>query len=192
MIFLDKISSLGFALVEVMLSMVITGAISLGMFYIFTEANHHLIKENTRTEMINYCNDILDEIVDSLRVCDDYQRGQYGGFQQLAIQTLDSENEPISTIYKFDSRNGFLKNSLPMKHYFATDKQRQKQYRLVNWGCRIPSADPGEDEKIRLAKNYCYMNVEVMDEVDDSKVIETLSFEREVFSSSIFIKSLGI
>lgn len=182
----------GFALVEVVFAMVITGAVSLSMLYIFSEANHYLIKENTRAEVINYCNEILDEIVDSLRVCDDYQRGQYAGFQQLVINTMDDEDNTISTVYKFDQRYGFLRNSNPIKHYFNKDEQRQEQFKLVNWGCRVPSADPGEDEKIRLAKNYCFMDVEVMDDVDDNKVVETLSFKREVFSSTLFIKSLGI
>ena len=31
-----------------------------------------------------------------------------------------------------------------------------------------------------------------VDDVDDNKVVETLSFKREVFSSTLFIKSLGI
>ena len=186
------VSGCGFAMVEMVLSIVITAAVSIGMFYIFTEVNRHLVREHTRTEVINYCNDILDEIVDSIRVCDNLYRGQFGGFQKLTIITEDNNGNAVSTEYKFDTRDGFLKNSNPLKHYFAIDNQKQQQYQLTDWGCRIPNADPGEDNTIRMAKNYCYMNIDIMDIIDDNKIIETLDFKREVFSSAIYLKSLGI
>tara|TARA_Y100000590_G_C15398726_1_gene892955 strand:- start:61 stop:672 length:612 start_codon:yes stop_codon:yes gene_type:complete len=185
----------GFTLVESLVSILIVSSISFSMFFAFYQIQKNLVNEDYKSDMINYGNRVLDDI--ETEIIKSYQLIKIN--QSLSNTTLELyyNNTENKTKYLISLENGIKKNNgesnryTPIDIYNPKDNEDRYKYKITNFEISQPTLSAGDiwSYEANMAR---YASYEIKLEIDlynypYNKVIETLEFNRRIFSPAKFI-----
>ena len=105
-----------FTLVETVTALIVSGAIFVGVFSIFSILNNKFEAELVRGELVTYCNYALDDMVKSIRLADQVYKNN--------DEIVTRVNRKILHTYAFSQEEGILKDGIPI--------HEEVQYNLNN------------------------------------------------------------
>ncbi len=190
-----NIKQSGFTLVESLVSILIVSSISFSMFFAFYQIQRNLINEDYKSDMISYGNRVLDDIENE--IIKSYQLIKIN--QSLSNTTLELHynNTQNKTKYLISLENGIKKNDgqsnrySPIDIYIPKDDENRYKYKITNFEISQPTLSAGDvwSYEANMAR---YASYEIKLEIDlynypNNKVIETLQFNRRIFSPAKFI-----
>jgi len=180
----------GFTLVELLTNITIVSALSFSMMFVFYQIQKDFDIETNRTEIINYSNRVLDDVCDELMAA--YETRTRKILNTTSLQLLYNNSNNITRIW-VNSNYGFYKNDSPMDNFIPKDEQNRKKFEITNFDIYEPSFQVGDIWSYE-ANHARYASYELLLEVDlfdkQNNKIETLKFNRRVFSPSKFINSV--
>ena len=91
-----------FTLVETVTALIVSGAIFVGLFLIFSILNNKFEAELVRGELVTYCNYALDDMVQSIRLADQVYKDN--------DKIVTRVNRKILHTYAFSQEEGILKD----------------------------------------------------------------------------------
>ena len=115
-----------FTLVETVTALIVSGAVFVGVFEIFSILNNKFEAELVRGELVTYCNYALDDISQSIRLADAvfYNNGE--------IETWVNE-DPMHT-YTISKEEGIIKDGIPIHEEMQNNPNNsggsQKKHKL--------------------------------------------------------------
>jgi len=185
----------GFTLVESLVSILIVSSISFSMFFAFYQIQKNLVNEDYKSDMINYGNRILDDMENE--IIKSYQLVKIN--QSLSNTTLELyyNNTQNKIKYLVSLENGIKKNNgtsnryTPIDIYNPKDDENRYKYKITNFEISQPTLTAGDvwSYEANMAR---YASYEIKLEIDlynypNNQVIETLEFNRRIFSPAKFI-----
>ena len=185
----------GFTLVESLVSILIVSSISFSMFFAFYQIQKNLVNEDYKSDMINYGNRILDDMENE--IMRSYQLVKIN--QSLSNTTLELyyNNTQNKIKYLVSLENGIKKNNgtsnryTPLDIYNPKDDENRYKYKITNFEISQPTLTAGDvwSYEANMAR---YASYEITLEIDlynypNNQVIETLEFNRRIFSPAKFI-----
>ena len=185
----------GFTLVESLVSILIVSSISFSMFFAFYQIQKNLVNEDYKSDMINYGNRILDDMENE--IMKSYQLVKIN--QSLSNTTLELyyNNTQNKIKYLVSLENGIKKNNgtsnryTPIDIYNPKDNENRYKYKITNFEISQPTLTAGDvwSYEANMAR---YASYEITLEIDlynypNNQVIETLEFNRRIFSPAKFI-----
>ena len=185
----------GFTLVESLVSILIVSSISFSMFFAFYQIQKNLVNEDYKSDMINYGNRILDDMENE--IIRSYQLVKIN--QSLSNTTLELyyNNTQNKIKYLVSLENGIKKNNgtsnryTPIDIYNPKDDENRYKYKITNFEISQPTLTAGDvwSYEANMAR---YASYEITLEIDlynypNNQVIETLEFNRRIFSPAKFI-----
>ena len=185
----------GFTLVESLISILIVSSISFSMFFAFYQIQKNLVNEDYKSDMINYGNRILDDMENE--IMRSYQLVKIN--QSLSNTTLELyyNNTQNKIKYLVSLENGIKKNNgtsnryTPIDIYNPKDDENRYKYKITNFEISQPTLTAGDvwSYEANMAR---YASYEITLEIDlynypNNQVIETLEFNRRIFSPAKFI-----
>jgi len=186
-----------FTLIETMTTLMVSGIIFLGLFYVFTVLNNKFEEEFIHSELTDYCNYALDDIAESIRRAHDI------AFSSQNIQELDQNTNVINN-YTLDPLRGIIKNGSPIymtspqTKYNPTEKNGYMKYELERWEIssmdRIPEYSSnifysGAGARLKTTTIVIKLYAKLIMGWDADKPAEYLSYKRIVFSPGMYINS---
>ena len=185
----------GFTLVESLVSILIVSSISFSMFFAFYQIQKNLVNEDYKSDIINYGNRILDDMENE--IMRSYQLVKIN--QSLSNTTLELyyNNTQNKIKYLVSLENGIKKNNgtsnryTPIDIYNPKDDENRYKYKITNFEISQPTLTAGDvwSYEANMAR---YASYEITLEIDlynypNNQVIETLEFNRRIFSPAKFI-----
>tara|TARA_B100000945_G_scaffold195764_1_gene157398 strand:+ start:601 stop:1212 length:612 start_codon:yes stop_codon:yes gene_type:complete len=185
----------GFTLVESLVSILIISSISFSMFFAFYQIQKNLVNEDYKSDMISYGNRVLDDMENE--IMKSYQLIKIN--QSLSNTTLELyyKNTQNKVKYLVSLENGIKKNDgesnryTPIDIYNPKDEENRYKYKITNFEISQPTLTAGDiwSYEANMAR---YASYEIILEIDlynypNNKVIETLEFNRRIFSPAKFI-----
>ena len=185
----------GFTLVESLVSILIVSSISFSMFFAFYQIQKNLVNEDYKSDMINYGNRVLDDMENE--IMKSYQLVKIN--QSLSNTTLELyyNNTQNKIKYLVSLENGIKKNNgtsnryTPIDIYNPKDDENRYKYKITNFEISQPTLTAGDvwSYEANMAR---YASYEITLEIDlynypNNQVIETLEFNRRIFSPAKFI-----
>ena len=180
----------GFTLVELLTNITIVSTLTFSMMFVFYQIQQDFDIETNRTEIINYSNRVLDGVCDELMAA--YETRTRKILNTTNLQFLYTNTNDITRIW-VNSNYGFYKNDSPMDNFIPQDQQNRTKFKITNFDITEPSFEVGDIWSFE-ANNARYASYELLLEVDlfdkQNNKIETLKFNRRVFSPSKFINNI--
>tara|TARA_B110000196_G_scaffold187582_1_gene160771 strand:+ start:665 stop:1300 length:636 start_codon:yes stop_codon:yes gene_type:complete len=200
-----------FTLVETVTALIVSGAIFVGVFSIFSILNNKFEAELVRGELVTYCNYALDDMVKSIRLADQVYKNN-----DMIVTRV---NRKILHTYAFSQEEGILKDGIPIheeiqnnpnntdegttKHklfYISKKKNGFIKYILEKWYIDTLSDfdnnvlknnslyDPANG-KLKLSSFVIKLHAKLIMGWDEEVYIKRLDFERFVFSPGIYLEN---
>ena len=189
-----------FTLIETVTTLMVSGIIFLGLFYVFTVLNNKFEKEFIKSELTDYCNYALDDIAESIRIAENIRLGSQD------ISSLDEDSNVINNYY-LDPISGIMKNGRPIyledlnskSHnifFNPIEKNGYIKYELERWEIVQMSQSPEYSQNIvyseaspLVTQNTIVIKLYtkiIMDlEADYPK--ENIYFKRVIFSPGMYL-----
>ena len=200
-----------FTLVETVTALIVSGAIFVGVFSIFSILNNKFEAELVRGELVTYCNYALDDMVKSIRLADQVYKNN-----DMIVTRV---NRKILHTYAFSQEEGILKDGIPLheeiqnnpdntdggtaKHklfYISKKENGFIKYILEKWYIDTLSDfdnnvlknnslyDPANG-KLKLSSFVIKLHAKLIMGWDEEVYIKRLDFERFVFSPGIYLEN---
>ena len=99
-----------FTLVETVTALIVSGAVFIGVFSIFSILNNKFEAELVRGELVAYCNYALDDVAQSIRLADEIIFRSYNNNDMITTYV----NEIPQHTYAISEEEGILKNGIPI------------------------------------------------------------------------------
>ena len=99
-----------FTLVETVTALIVSGAIFVGVFSLFSILNNKFEAELVRGELTAYCNYALDDVAQSIRLADEVIFRSYNNNDMITTYV----NEIPQHTYALSEEEGILKNGIPI------------------------------------------------------------------------------
>ncbi|MBC8196696.1 MAG: prepilin-type N-terminal cleavage/methylation domain-containing protein [Candidatus Marinimicrobia bacterium] len=202
-----KYKASGFTLVEMMTIILISSVSFLGMFYIYGDVSKKLEGDLARSEVKTYCNYALNEMANYIKMADDISFNIY----DQNIQLITDGNYYGRNSFSLSSDDGILKNGDPIHNsttrdpnnptrfvrnhvirYTSIEKNQFTRYKIRDWDIyskpNVDGTTTNENSDVRKATLIVEMVVDIIMGWDEDIIIETLSFKKETFSPTAFIK----
>jgi len=188
-----------FTLIETVTTLMLSGIIFLGLFYVFTVLNDKFEKEFITGELSDYCNYALDDISKSIRVANNIR------FDSHVISTLD-ENDNVIDNYYLDQISGIMKNGNPVHLnnslviYNPTEKNGYIRYELVTFDISEMSQTPEYIQNTIYSEASAFVTTNTIVIKLYTKLImgtesdipeDHIAFKRVVFSPGMYFKSIS-
>ena len=181
----------GFTLTELLVNIIIISTLTFSMMFVFHQIQLDFDLEQNRTEVINYANRVLDDISDDLVSSYKVNNRPIGNTTSIQMYFLNT-NE-ITRVW-VNSNYGFYKNNYPMFSYHPKDSKNRIKFNISKFDLDEPTFKAGDifSSTANMARDASYeLNLEI-DLFDRSnKKIETLKFNRIVFSSNKFLYNIS-
>lgn len=189
----------GFTLIESLVSMLIVSSLSFSMFFAFYQIQKNLINEDYKSDMLNYGNRVLDDMENE--IMKSYQLIKIN--QSLSNTTIELyyKNTQIKIKYLVSLENGIKKNDgtsnrySPIDIYLPKDDENRYKYKITNFEISQPTLTAGdvfsyEANMARYASYQIKLEIDLYNYPNDN-VIETLEFNRRVFSPAKYIYNIN-
>jgi len=200
-----------FTLVETVTALIVSGAIFVGVFSIFSILNNKFEAELVRGELVTYCNYALDDMVKSIRLADQVYKNN-----DMIVTRV---NRKILHTYAFSQEEGILKDGIPIheeiqnnpnntdegttKHklfYISKKKNGFIKYILEKWYIdtlsdfdnnvlKNNSLYNSANGKLKLSSFVIKLHAKLIMGWDEEVYIKRLDFERFVFSPGIYLEN---
>ena len=200
-----------FTLVETVTALIVSGAIFVGVFSIFSILNNKFEAELVRGELVTYCNYALDDMVKSIRLADQVYKNN--------DEIVTRVNRKILHTYAFSQEEGILKDGIPIheeiqnnpnntdggttKHklfYISKKKNGFIKYILEKWYIdtlsdfdnnvlKNNSLYDSANGKLKLSSFVIKLHAKLIMGWDEEVYIKRLDFERFVFSPGIYLEN---
>ena len=200
-----------FTLVETVTALIVSGAIFVGVFSIFSILNNKFEAELVRGELVTYCNYALDDMVKSIRLADQVYKDN-----DMIVTRV---NRKILHTYAFSQEEGILKDGIPIheeiqnnpnntdegttKHklfYISKKKNGFIKYILEKWYIdtlsdfdnnvlKNNSLYDSANGKLKLSSFVIKLHAKLIMGWDEEVYIKRLDFERFVFSPGIYLEN---
>ena len=200
-----------FTLVETVTALIVSGAIFVGVFSIFSILNNKFEAELVRGELVTYCNYALDDMVKSIRLADQVYKNN--------DMIVTKVNRKILHTYAFSQEEGILKDGIPIheeiqnnpnntdegttKHklfYISKKKNGFIKYILEKWYIdtlsdfdnnvlKNNSLYNSANGKLKLSSFVIKLHAKLIMGWDEEVYIKRLDFERFVFSPGIYLEN---
>jgi type II secretory pathway pseudopilin PulG len=181
----------GFTLTELLVNIIIISSLTFSMMLVFYQIQIDFDLEQNRTEVTNYANRVLDEISSDLISSYKVNNRPIGNTTSLQLYYLNT-NE-VTRIW-VNSNYGFYKNNHPMYNYYPKDEQDRTKFNISKFDLDEPTFQAGDifSSTANMARDSSYeLNLEI-DLFDRSnKKIETLKFNRLVFSANKYLHNIN-
>ena len=181
----------GFTLTELLVNIIIISSLTFSMMLVFYQIQIDFDLEQNRTEVTNYANRVLDEISSDLISSYKVNNRPIGNTTSLQLHYLNT-NE-VTRIW-VNSNYGFYKNDHPMYNYYPKDEQNRTKFNISKFDLNEPAFKAGDifSSTANMARDSSYeLNLEI-DLFDRSnKKIETLKFNRLVFSANKYLYNIN-
>jgi len=200
-----------FTLVETVTALIVSGAIFVGVFSIFSILNNKFEAELVRGELTAYCNYALDDVARSIRLADEVIFRSYNNNDMITTYINDI---PQHT-YALSEEEGILKNGVPIhaevqnnddnaspgisKHilfYLPKKKNGFIKYMLDEW--KIYPLSENNDNTIYTTGNPLVLESSFVIELktkllmgwDEDVPMKKIDYKRIAFSPGAYINSL--
>ena len=181
----------GFTLTELLVNIIIISSLTFSMMLVFYQIQIDFDLEQNRTEVTNYANRVLDEISNDLISSYKVNNRPIGNTTSLQLYYLNT-NE-VTRIW-VNSNYGFYKNNHQMYNYYPKDEQDRTKFNISKFDLDEPTFQAGDifSSTANMARDASYeLNLEI-DLFDRSnKKIETLKFNRLVFSANKYLYNIN-
>ena len=181
----------GFTLTELLVNIIIISSLTFSMMLVFYQIQIDFDLEQNRTEVTNYANRVLDEISSDLISSYKVNNRPIGSTTSLQLYYLNT-NE-VTRIW-VNSNYGFYKNNHQMYNYYPKDEQNRTKFNISKFDLDEPVFQAGDifSSTANMARDASYeLNLEI-DLFDRSnKKIETLKFNRLVFSANKYLYNIN-
>ena len=179
----------GFTFPEFLVNILIVSALLFSVLEVFNALNQEFDIEENRTDVINYANKVLDEISEELIAA--YEVRKRTIINNTNLQFLYPNTEEITRIW-VNTNYGFTKNDTLMAHFFKRDDLKRIKYEIKKFELNEPVLYAGDiwsesSNRAREASYEIFLEIDLFDKFDNK--IETLQFNRRVFSPTKFIYS---
>ncbi len=180
-----KQSQLGFTLVELLATVLISTTALSGMIYVYSEINNHFTHEFIRSDVKSYCDRVLDDMTYNIRASRRITYSMFGNHQKVIVEL--GRNDRVT--YTISENEGVLKNGRPIDYFRTRDERGLKICRISDFSCKTPTDWPSySDSKVKNATYNVKFTVDLIDKFQNGKVLERITSEREIFAPSIFVK----
>ena len=200
-----------FTLVETVTALIVSGAIFVGGFLIFSILNNKFEAELVRGELVTYCNYVLDDMAQSIRLADQVYKDN--------DKIVTRVNRKILHTYTFSQEEGILKDGIPIheeiqnnpnntdegttKHklfYISKKKNGFIKYILEKWYIETLSDfdnnvlknnslyDPANGI-IKGSSIIIKLHAKLIMGWDEKDYIKKIDFERFAFSPGIYLEN---
>ena len=200
-----------FTLVETVTALIVSGAVFVGVFSIFSILNNKFEAELVRGELVAYSNYALDDITRSIRIADEIIFRSYNNNDMITTYVNDI---PQNT-YALSEEEGILKNGIPIheevqnddnntsssisKHklyYLPKKKNGFIKYMLDEW--KIYPLSDNNDNTVYTTGNPLVLESSFVIELhaklvmgwNEEDPIKKINFKRMAFSAGNYINSL--
>ena len=197
-----------FTLVETVTALIVSGAVFIGVFSIFSILNNKFEAELVRGELVAYCNYALDDVAQNIRLADEIIFRSYNNNDMITTYV----NEIPQHTYAISEEEGILKNGIPIheevqynanstdagisKHKIFYTPQKKNgflKYMLDEW--KIYPLSENNDNTIYTAGNPLVLESSFVIELhtklimgwDEENPIKKLEFKRIAFSPGSYI-----
>ena len=181
----------GFTFTELLVNIIIISSLTFSMMLVFYQIQIDFDLEQNRTEVTNYANRVLDEISIDLITSYKVNNRPIGNTTSLQLYYLNT-NE-VTRIW-VNSNYGFYKNNHQMYNYYPKDEQDRTKFNISKFDLDEPTFQAGDifSSTANMARDASYeLNLEI-DLFDRSnKKIETLKFNRLVFSANKYLYNIN-
>ena len=196
-----------FTLVETMVALIISGAVFVGLFSILATLDNKFEVEVVRGELVTYCNYVLDDIAQNIRLSDQVESNN----DEFIISL---NKEPLHT-YSLSKEEGVLKDGIPIheevqnhpkntdggtaKHkIFYVSKKKNGFIKYILEELEIENLANIDDNllydttdgNLRLSSFVIKLHAKLIMGWDE-EVYKRLNFERIVFSSAKYFILTG-
>ena len=174
----------GHTLIEVMTSLFIASAFSVGLYSIFVEGSKGINREHVLIDVKNYATNVLDIISDNIQDADEISIDNYLGSNVIKIETSGEPEIRYSVI-----NNLICENETPIKlpgYYWLNGNQNLYDID-IRMTCEANAASfyDTEDEDIR----QCLYDLEITVDIDskiDKNYSESINAYNRVFAINKF------
>ena len=188
----------GFTLIESLVSILIVSSISFSMFFAFYQLQRNLVNEDYKSDMINYGNRVLDDMEEE--ISKSYQLVKINQSLNNTTIELYFNNTQKKIKYLISLENGVKKNNgesnryTPIDIYVPKDDEDRYKYKIKNFEINQPTLTSGSvfSYEANMARFASYeINLEIdLYNYPNEKVIETLQFNRRIFSPAKYIYNI--
>ena len=200
-----------FTLVETVTALIVSAAVFIGVFSIFSILNDKFEAELVRGELVAYCNYALDDVAQSIRLADEIIFRSYNNNDMITTYV----NEIPQHTYAISKEEGILKNGIPIheevqynpnntdagisKHKIFYTPQKKNgflKYMLDEW--KVYPLSENNDNTIYIAGNPLVLESSFVIELhtklimgwDKEEAIKKLEYKRIAFSAGTYINRL--
>ena len=200
-----------FTLIETITTLIVSGAVFVGVFSIFAILNNKFEAELVRGELTAYCNYALDDMAQSIRLADEVIVGVYENNDMITTYV----NGLRQHTYTLSEEEGIFKNGIPIheevqyntnnmdagisKHkifYTPQNKNGFLKYILDEW--KVYPLSENNDNTIYTAGNPLVLESSFVIELhtklimgwDEENPIKELEYKRIAFSAGTYINRL--
>ncbi len=185
----------GFTLIESLVSIIIVSSISFSMFFAFYQLQRNLVNEDSKSDMINYGNRVLDDM--EKEISKSYQLVKINQSLNNTTIELYFNNTQKKIKYLISLENGVKKNDgesnryTPIDIYIPKDDEDRYKYKITNFEISQPTLTSGSvfSYEANMARFASYeINLEIdLYNYPKEQVVETLQFNRRIFSPAKYI-----
>ena len=200
-----------FTLVETVTALIVSGAVFIGVFSIFSILNNKFEAELVRGELVAYCNYALDDVAQNIRLADEIIFRSYNNNDMITTYV----NEIPQHTYAISEEEGIFKNGIPIheevqynpnntdagisRHKIFYNPQKKNgflKYMLDEW--KIYPLSENNDNTIYTAGNPLVLESSFVIELhtklimgwDEENPINKLEYKRIAFSAGTYINRL--
>ena len=200
-----------FTLVETVTALIVSGAVFIGVFSIFSILNNKFETELVRGELVAYCNYALDDVAQNIRLADEIIFRSYNNNDMITTYV----NEIPQHTYAISEEEGIFKNGIPIheevqynpnntdagisRHKIFYNPQKKNgflKYMLDEW--KIYPLSENNDNTIYTAGNPLVLESSFVIELhtklimgwDEEDPIKKLEFKRIAFSAGAYINRM--
>jgi len=182
----------GFTLSETLTNIIIVSALSLSMMFVFLQLKKNFDIEENRTSVISYANRVLDELATELSIAEEVT---FSNNRELLRLTYPGSNEKKT--YRISKELGILRvvneKDVPIdESYIPLDEHNRLKYQITNLTLIDSVGVDGEllglnlnSSELKDVLDSSYkINMQINLYDIDNHLLETLEFNRRVFSPS--------
>ena len=193
----NKKSVSGFTLMEMMLTIIIFSAVTLGISYTFSEIYAYYLQQTYYEDVANYGNTWADEIVDYIRAAEKITLTSRDGYRVIEIKYYkkDPDTGEINLekkTFSASAADGILEDDhvLPRRR-FKTFTSDIADYKLEQFWCDPIAGDLGNFSqglnRVRKAIYEITIEIRLKTLRKGMTTAKTFQFKRRVFASNVYL-----
>ncbi len=185
---MNKIS-LGFTIIELMISIMIASIIMGGLVYVVGEGNFYLRKQMYRENVKIYADNILNDIFLTSINAHDVDIDNDGQI----ICSFKTSNDSLDSlkVYDFRINQGILVDGRPMENAFFHNKDKNKNYymQVTKFKANTAFDGIGVDSDLRNAVINVFLGIQLNYNRGERKIIESFPFQKTIFTRTAAVYS---